>query len=80
MASTTQVTAPAVSTRFSPQQQPSVTNADVQKRDVALAGLEHGYKQWQRLPSTGDDAKMTFNNWVFLKTPSQHNYETHCVY
>lgn len=25
----------------------------------------------------GDEAKMAFNNWVFLKTPSKHNYKAH---
>lgn len=55
----------------------------MQRRDVTLAGLEHGYKQMATFTKhkwEGDDAKMTFNNWVFLKTPSQHNYKTHCVY
>lgn len=50
---------------------------------MILAGLEHGYQQmaaFTKHEHEGDDAKMTLNNWVFLKTPSQHNYETHHVY
>lgn len=46
---------------------------------MTLAGLEHGYKQmavFTKHKREGSDAKMTFNNCVFLKTPSQHNYKT----
>lgn len=50
---------------------------------MTLAGLERGYKQMAastKHKHEGDDAKMTFNNWVFLKTPSQHNYKTHFLF
>lgn len=50
---------------------------------MTLAGLEHGYKQmaaFTKHKHEGDAAKMTFNNWVFLKTPSQHNYKTHFLF
>ena len=71
----------AASTRFAPKRQPvSSATADLQRRDVILAGLEHGCKQtsaFTRHRRKGDGAEMTSNRGVFPQTPYLRIYKTH---